>query len=90
MALKEFQDLCSDNSCSNRQHHSGCLHKQGRRHQVGPTVCPSVENPDLVFQETGDSQGPTHTRLAECGSRQGIRARPVHSGNSNRMISLFN
>ena len=41
--LGPFQDLCSDRWCcthSNRQHHSGCLHKQGLRHWVGPIVCP--------------------------------------------------
>ena len=26
-------------TCSNRQHHSGVIHKQGRRHEVGPTLC---------------------------------------------------
>ena len=40
------------------------MHKQGRRHEVGPSMCPPVENPDLVFQKTGDCQSPTHsTRL---------------------------
>ena len=42
-------------------------------------MCPSVENSDLVYQKTGDSQGPTHPRPAECGSRQAIQARPDHS-----------
>ena len=29
--------LCrQDSSCSTRQHHSGVIHKQGRRHEVGP------------------------------------------------------
>ena len=37
-----------------------------------------MENPDLVLQETGDPQGPTQSRLAECGSRQAIQARPDH------------
>ena len=46
---------------------------------------PSVENPDLVFQETGDSQSLTHSRLAECGSRQAIQARPDHP---YRVVSL--
>ena len=77
--LKEFQDICSGtHSCSNRQHHSGCLCKQGRRHEVRSTVCLTVENPDVVFLETSDSQGPTHSRLAECGSRQAIQARSNH------------
>ena len=68
--------LRQESSCSNRQHHSGVIHKQGRRHEIGLTLCSVVENPDLVFQETGDSQGPTHSRLAECGSRQAIQMRP--------------
>ena len=72
--------LRQDSSCSNRQHHSGVLHKQGRRHEVGPPppVCPLVENPDLVYHKTGYPQSPTHPRLAECGSRQAIKARPDH------------
>ena len=42
-----------DGAHCNRQHQSCCLHKQGKRHEVGPSVCPSVENLDLVLQETG-------------------------------------
>ena len=40
-------------SHNHRLHHSGCLHKQRRRDEVGPCVCPSVENPDLVCQKAG-------------------------------------
>ena len=43
-------------------------------------MCPSVENPDLVFQETGNPQGLTHSRPAECGSRQAIQSRPYCPG----------
>ena len=50
----------------------------GRRHEVRLTVCPSVEDPDQVFQETGDFQSLTHSRPAECGSRQTVQARPEH------------
>ena len=46
-------------------------------------MCPSVENPDLVCQETGDSQSLTHPRPAEHDSRQTIQTRPDHS---NRMV----
>ena len=35
-----------------RQHYSGCLYKQRWASEVGASVCPSVENPDLVCQET--------------------------------------
>ena len=41
-------------------------------------MCPLVENPDLVYHKTGYPQSPTHSRLAECGSRQAIKARPDH------------
>ena len=37
-----------------------------------------MENFDLVYQKTSDSQSPTHSRPAECGSRQAIQARPDH------------
>ena len=40
-----------------------------------------MENSDLVFQETGYS---THSRPAECGSRQAIQASPDHS---DRVVS---
>ena len=50
---------------------------------VGPSVCLSVENPNLVYQQTGYSQSPTHSKPAECGSRHAIQARP---DNSNRMV----
>ena len=46
-------------------------------------MCPSVENRDLVYQETGNTQSLTHPRLAECDSRQTIQTRPNHS---NRMV----
>ena len=76
--------LRQDSSCSNQQHHSGVIYKQGGRHEVGSTLCPTVENLDLVHQETSDSQSLTYSRLAQCGSRQTIQARPDHP---NRVVS---
>ena len=73
-----------DSTCCNRQHYSSVLRKQGRRHEVGPTLCPAMENLGLVYQETSNSQSPTHPRPAECGSRQAIQARPDHP---NRVVS---
>ena len=67
-----------DSTCGNRQHYSSVLHKQGRRHEVGPTLCPTMENLDLVYQEARNSQSLTHSRPAECGSRQAIQTRPDH------------
>ena len=43
-----------DSTCSNRQH--SVIHKRGRRHEVGPTLCPTMENLDLLYQETSDSK----------------------------------
>ena len=70
-------------SNSNRQHHGSVLYQQGRRHEVGPTVCPTLENLDLVHRETSDSKGPTHSRLLKCSGRQTIQIRPDHP---NRMV----
>ena len=58
LALKECPRplLKQDSTCSNRQHHSSIIHKQGRRHEVGPSLCPTMENLDLVYQETSDSK----------------------------------
>ena len=64
--------------CRDRQHHSGVIQKQGRRYEVGPTSGSTMENLDLVHQKLSDPQSPTHSRPAECGSRQAIRARPDH------------
>ena len=69
---------------SHRQHNSGCLYQQGRGDEVGLTVCPTVENPVLVHQETGNSQSMSHPWPAECDSRQAIQAWPDHS---NGMVS---
>ena len=70
--------LRQDSSNSNQQHYSSVIHKQGRRHEVGPPVCPLVDNPEVVYHKTGYPQSPTHPRPAECGSRQAIKARPDH------------
>ena len=68
----------------NEQHYSSVLHKQGRRHEVRPTLCPAMENLDLVYQAISNSQSPTHSRPAERGSRQAIQTRPDHP---NRVVS---
>ena len=76
--------LCrQDSTCGNRQHYSGVIHKQGRRHEVGHILCPTMENLDLVYQKSSNSQSSTHPRLAERGSGQAISTRPDHS---NRMV----
>ena len=73
-----------NSSDSDRQHYSSVLHKQGRGYEVGPAVCPSVENLDLVHQETCDHQSTTHSRPFKRGSGQTVQARPNYS---NRMVA---
>ena len=76
--------LCKqDSTCGNRQHYSNVVYKQGRRHEVGHTLCPTMENLDLVYQTSSNSKSPTYPRAAECGSRQAIQTGPDHS---NRMV----
>ena len=43
-------------SGGHRQHNSGCLYQQRRGDEFGLSGCPTVENPVLVHQETGNSQ----------------------------------
>ena len=45
-----------DSTCRDRQYHSGVIHKQGRRHEVGPTLCFTMENLDLVRQKSSNSK----------------------------------
>ena len=78
-----FQPIQQHSSGSHRQHYIGCLYKESRGGEVGSSVYPSVENPDLVCQETCNSQGSTHPKSAECDSRQTIQTRPDHS---NRIV----
>ena len=70
LALKEFGDLCLNNIvliATDNTTVVAYINKEGGD-EVGPCVCPSMENPDLVLQETGDPQSPTHSRPAECNS----------------------
>ena len=41
-------------------------------------MCPIVENLDLVFPETSDSKGTTHTRTPKCDSGQAIQTGSDH------------
>ena len=53
-----------DSTCRNGQHHSDVIHKQRRRHEVGPTLCSTMENLYQVHQESSNSQNPTYSRPA--------------------------
>ena len=73
------RSLCrQDSSSGHRQHYSSSLHKQGRRHEVRPTLCPTLENLNLVFPETSDSKSPTHSGPSECDSGQAIQTGSDH------------
>ena len=72
-----------DGSYSNRQHHCSVLHKQRRRHEVGPPMCPPLENSDLVLNQLSHAESKTHSRQIECSGRQVIQTRSNHS---NRMV----
>ena len=78
---KEVQDLCENNIVLIATDNTTVVAyiNKGGGDEIGPSVCLSVENPDLVYQQTGYSQSPTHSRLAECGSRQAIQAKPDNS-----------
>ena len=81
LVLKEFQDLCSNNIvlvATDNTTVVAYISKEGGD-EVGLPVCPTVENPVLVHQETGNSQGTSHPRPAERDSRQAIQTWPDHS-----------
>ena len=44
----------SNSPSGHRQYYRSSLHKQRRRHEVGPTLCSTVENLDLVFPTSSD------------------------------------
>ena len=60
------------------QYNSSSLHKQGGWHEVRPTLCPSMENLDLVYQPPDNAKSPAHPRPSECDSRQTIQ---ISTGN---------
>ena len=66
------------------QYNSSSLHKQGGRYEVRPTLCPSMENLNLVYQPPGNTKSPTHPRPSKCDSGQVIQA---WSNHPDRMVS---
>ena len=81
LALKEFQDLCSNNIVLVATDNTTVVAYINK--EVGLPVCSTVENPVLVHQDTGNSQDTSHPRPAERDSRQAIQTLPDHS---NRMV----
>ena len=66
-----------------RQYHRSGLYQQGRTHEVGPTLCPTLENLDLVHRKASDSEGTTHSRPLKCSGRQTVQ---ISSDHPNRMV----
>ena len=54
------------------------INKEGGM-RSGSSMCPSVEDLNLVYQEPSNSQSPSHPWLAECDSRQAIQTGTDHS-----------
>ena len=76
--------LCGQNCPGGHgQYNSGSLHQQGGGHEVRPTLCPSMENLDLVYQPPDNVKSPAHPRPSKCDSRQAIQAGSDHP---NRMV----
>ena len=73
------KSLCRQNSSSgNRQYYGGRLHKQRRRHEVRPSMCPTVENLDMVLPAAGDATSTTHPRPLKCNNRQTVQTGSDH------------
>ena len=85
LALKEFQALCTNTTvliATDNTTVVAYIKKEGGMKLVSFTM----ENSDLVYQETGYPQSSTHPRPSERDSRQAIQTRPDHS---NRMVPQF-
>ena len=55
LALKEFRTQ-QGSPDSYRQYNSGCLYQQREGNEIVLSVCPTVENPVLVYQTAGNPQ----------------------------------
>ena len=77
LALKKIQDLCWNQIVLIVTDNTTVVAYINKGDEFWPSVCPTMDNPDLVLQEMGDSQSLTCSRLAECHSRQAILTRPT-------------
>ena len=73
------KSLCRQNSSSgNRQYYGGRLHKQRIGHEVRPSMCPTVDNLDMVLPAASDAKSATHPRPLKCNSRQTVQTGSDH------------
>ena len=85
LALKEFQNLCCNKTvlvATDNTKVVAYINKEAGD-EIGLSVCPTVENTVLVYQETSNSQSTSHPRPSEHDSRQAIQTGPDHS---NRVV----
>ena len=81
LALKEFRTLCYNKTvliATDNTTVVAYINKEGGD-EVGLAVCPTVEDPVLVYQTAGNPRGTSHPRPAEHDSRQAIQTWPDHS-----------
>ena len=65
------------------------INKKGGGDEIGLSMCPTVENPVLAYQETGDPQGTSHPWPAERDSRQAIQTWPDLFKQSGHFIQKY-
>ena len=68
-----------------RQHLSGGTHQQTGRYSVGRTLCPDVENPNMVQSEQCDTQSTTHPGITQHNSGRPLQEEP---DTTNRVVPL--
>ena len=84
LALKEFQNLCCNKTVLIATDNTIVVaYTTKKGDEIRLSVCPTVENTVLVYQETSNSQCTLHPGLAERDRRQAIQTWPDHS---NRVV----
>ena len=83
---KELRASLSGSNCTdcNRQYNGGLLHQQGGGYEIRLSLCPPVENSDLVPFQGNSPEGLAHSGSLECDSRQAVE---TQSGDSNRVVA---
>ena len=59
-----------------RQHLSGGIHQQTGWHSIGRTLCPDVENPNMVQSEQCDTQSMTYPGITQRNSGRPLQEEP--------------
>ena len=82
---KELRASLLGSNCAdcNRQYNGGLLHQQGGGYEIRLSLCPPVENSDLVPFQRNSPEGPAHSGSLERDSRQTVE---TQSGYSNRVV----